>query len=314
MTQNIKDILGKLGFETVTTNKAPNDTDVKRLICRIFGSFSPINFRLKKFTSFPRITEISSDLSFYIPFLSNFQSYVYIFSAKMSRKLEITHKDFKKPRHFDDYEPMICYDAPVAAIVDRRTYDEKRQALLKGEQILLLDVPKREARCFKVLKGELCRISLPEGPQVGDLNLWNLDNFKERFYSGKTRQLHGSHLRMYDRLWSNFPYLNPMATFVYDTLCQYGIDKDGGALHDVIGTRCDDYTYKLITGKDRVGSCHSNLMKAVREYGLKEEDVHDVWNVFMCTGFTRVYYLKFSAESIWINWLFSNAGYPAIFC
>lgn len=205
----------------------------------------------------------------------------------MSRKLEITHKDFKKPRHFDDYEPMICYDAPAAAIVDRRTYDEKRQALLKGEQILLLDVPKREARCFKVLKGELCRISLPEGPQVGDFNLWNLDNFKERFYSGKTRQLHGSHLRMYDRLWSNFPYLNPMATFVYDTLCQYGIDKDGGALHDVIGTRCDDYTYKLITGKDRVGSCHSSLVKAVREYGLKEEDVHDVWNVFMCTGFTR---------------------------
>jgi uncharacterized protein YcgI (DUF1989 family) len=30
--------------------------------------------------------------------------------------------------------------------------------------------------------------------------------------------------------------------------------------------------------------CHSNLTRAVAEYGLKEEDVHDVLNAFMCTG------------------------------
>eukprot|EP00877_Chromochloris_zofingiensis_P004607 jgi/Chrzof1/14147/Cz08g26230.t1 len=33
--------------------------------------------------------------------------------------------------------------------------------------------------------------------------------------------------------------------------------------------------------------CHSNLTRAVAEFGLTEEDVHDVLNVFMCTGFTR---------------------------
>ena len=31
-----------------------------------------------------------------------------------------------------------------------------------------------------------------EGPQVGDLNLWQAENLKERFYSGKTRALHES--------------------------------------------------------------------------------------------------------------------------
>lgn len=71
--------------------------------------------------------------------------------------------------------------------------------------------------------------------KVGDLNLWNLDNTKEHFYSGKTRQLHSSHLKVYDKLWSCLPYLQPMATFVYDSLSDYGIDKDGGSLHDVIG-------------------------------------------------------------------------------
>uniref|UniRef100_A0A182VQQ7 DUF1989 domain-containing protein n=1 Tax=Anopheles minimus TaxID=112268 RepID=A0A182VQQ7_9DIPT len=136
--------------------------------------------------------------------------------------------------------------------------------------------------------GDLCRVSLPEGSQVGDLNLWNLENpRKERFYSGKTRQIHSTHLKTYDRLWSCFPYLRPMATFVKDSLEDYGIDRDGGSLHDVVGTRCDDYIYKLITGKDRYGSCHRYLTEAVLEHGLTEEDVHDTWNIFMCTGFTR---------------------------
>jgi uncharacterized protein YcgI (DUF1989 family) len=32
--------------------------------------------------------------------------------------------------------------------------------------------------------------------------------------------------------------------------------------------------------------CHSNLTRAAQSVGLAEEDVHDVLNVFMCTGFT----------------------------
>lgn len=150
------------------------------------------------------------------------------------------------------------------------------------------EVPKKSARLWKVMKGELCRITVIEGSQVGDVNMWNLHDKKERFYSGKTRQLHRTHLSVYDRLWSSLPHLRPMATMVADSLKDYGIDKDGGAVHDVIGTRCDDYTYKLITGKDRANSCHSSLTKVLKEIGMEEEDVHDVWNIFMCTGFTRV--------------------------
>lgn len=94
-------------------------------------------------------------------------------------------------------------------------------------------------------KGDLCRISLVSGAQVGDLNFWNLNNTKERFFSGKTRQIHSSHLKVYDRLWSNLPYLNAMATFVYDSI-EYGIDEDGGSLHDVIGTRCGLYLFQIL--------------------------------------------------------------------
>ncbi|TMW53831.1 hypothetical protein DOY81_001116 [Sarcophaga bullata] len=181
-----------------------------------------------------------------------------------------------KPRKFVQHKPTICYNKPATAQVSKSLYDDKRYQAITGDLIATLTVPKRSARTWTMREGDLCRITICEGSQVGDMNFWNLDNIKERFYSGKTRQLHSTHLKVYDRLWSCLPYLRPMATFVYDSLAKYGIDEDGGSLHDVVGTRCDDYTYKLITGKDRVGSCHSSLVKAVtEERGMTEEDVHD---------------------------------------
>lgn len=195
-------------------------------------------------------------------------------------------RDFK-PRVFKKYPPVICYEKSSRTSVSKTEYDDKRHAALTGEKVQTLTVPKRSARTWNMQQGDLCRITVSEGSQVGDMNFWNSDNIKEKFYSGKTRQLHNSHLKVYDRLWSCFPYLRPMATFVFDSLANYGIDEDGGALHDVIGTRCDDYTYKLITGKERFGSCHSYLTEAVKARGMTEDDVHDVWNIFMCTGFTK---------------------------
>ncbi|XP_055548454.1 LOW QUALITY PROTEIN: uncharacterized protein LOC129732026 [Wyeomyia smithii] len=188
---------------------------------------------------------------------------------------------------FQDFSPTVCYNKPATAIVSREWCEARRTAALAGTLHQDFIIPKKSGKAWKLRNGDLCRITLCEGPQVGDLNLWNLQNPREHFYSGKTRQLHASHLKPCDRLWSCLPYLRPMATFVRDSCADYGIDKDGGALHDVIGTRCDDYTYKLITGKERFGSCHSYLREAIKEYGLDESYVHDVWNIFMCTGFTR---------------------------
>ncbi|NOX41862.1 MAG: DUF1989 domain-containing protein, partial [Alphaproteobacteria bacterium] len=133
-------------------------------------------------------------------------------------------------------------------------------------------------------------------------NLWSADNPDERFYSGKTRALHGTHLSTGDSMWSSFPYLRPMATITHDTLDWYGWDQDGGGVHDVIGTRCDPYTNRLLAGQDYHNCCHSNLTRALAAHsGLDiakaEPLVHDVLNVFMCTGFTldtHQYFMKAS--------------------
>ena len=146
------------------------------------------------------------------------------------------------------------------------------------------------------------RILSAEGSQVGDLNLWNAHDLTERFFSGKTRQLHATHVTTGDRLWSNFPGPRPMATITYDTLEWYGWDADGASVHDVIGTRCDPYTNHLLNGSDYHHCCHSNLTRALaKSSGLRlseaERHVHDVMNVFMCTGFTHdthQYFMKAS--------------------
>jgi uncharacterized protein YcgI (DUF1989 family) len=40
----------------------------------------------------------------------------------------------------------------------------------------------------------------------------------------------------------------------------------------------------MLTGVEFDYHCHSNLTRAVRPFGLTEFDVHDVLNVFQCTG------------------------------
>jgi uncharacterized protein len=99
---------------------------------------------------------------------------------------------------------------------------------------------------FSVPAGHFFRIVSVEGPQVGDLNPVRGD-LGERFFSGKTRALHGTHLSTGDRMWSSLPFLRPMATITDDTLDWYGFDAFGGSVHDVIGTRCDPYTHALLS-------------------------------------------------------------------
>ncbi len=195
--------------------------------------------------------------------------------------------------------PVICYPTETLPRPPLDLYRQAREGAVRiGETI----VPPRDAACFELPAGHVFRISSIEGPQVGDLNLWNLHDLSERFYSGKTRALHGTHLTTGDRMWSSFPALRPMATIIEDTLDWYGIDTYGGAVHDVIGTRCDPYTGNLLSGTQYHHCCHSNLTRALSDRtGLPldeaEPHIHDVLNVFMCTGFTRdtgQYFMKAS--------------------
>lgn len=185
--------------------------------------------------------------------------------------------------------PVICYPPDTLPAPSMTVYQE---ALAGANVTETITVPARDAAVFRARAGQFFRIRSVEGPQVGDLDLWNMHDLSERFYSGKTRALHGTHVTTGERLWSSLPALRAMATIVQDSLDWYGIDRFGGSVHDVIGTRCDPYTGNLLSGTHYHYCCHSNLTRALADatgmtLAQAEPHVHDVLNVFMCTGFTR---------------------------
>ncbi|HEX8544540.1 MAG TPA: DUF1989 domain-containing protein [Pseudomonas sp.] len=197
-------------------------------------------------------------------------------------------------------KPVICYPVDRLPRPDISSYRRVRDDLRLIETVV---VPPRDAATFTVPAGHFFRIVSTEGSQVGDLNLFNALDLKERFYTGKTRALNGTHLGLGDQLYSSFPYLRPIATITHDSLDWYGFDEFGGSVHDVIGTRCDPYTHNLLSnGGQYHHCCHSNLTRALsKATGIPlheaEAHVHDVLNVFMCTGFTRdtgQYFMKAS--------------------
>ncbi|MFA8443900.1 urea carboxylase-associated family protein [Yoonia sp.] len=195
--------------------------------------------------------------------------------------------------------PVICYPPDALTPVN---LDDLAALRLKAAKSAEVTIAPRSAECIDVPAGCFFRIVSVDGAQVGDLNLWNKAELSERFYSGKTRALHGTHLSTGDRMWSSFPNFRPMATITADTLDWYGFDEFGGSVHDVIGTRCDPYTGKLLSGHTYHHCCHSNLTRALADHcdlplPVAEAHVHDVLNVFMCTGFTRdtgQYFMKAS--------------------
>ena len=195
--------------------------------------------------------------------------------------------------------PVVCYPVGSLPQPDMAMLDRARATLTKISETI---VPPRDARAFEVPAGHFFRITSIEGPQVGDLNLWNAADLSERFFSGKTRAFHATHVTTGDRLWSTLPHLRPLATITHDTLGWYGWDADGAGVHDVIGTRCDPYTNVLLKDTEYHHCCHSNLTRALsaaRAMPLAEAErhIHDVLNVFMCTGFTRdthQYFMKAS--------------------
>lgn len=182
--------------------------------------------------------------------------------------------------------PAPAYQAsPGGSLdVDREFYRAFTETSASRDAVDSFTVPVRSGRAWEVSAGHLCRIVAVEGPQVGDLNIWNRHDPRERMWAARTRQLQAAHVTTFDRLWSTLPFLRPLATITADTLASYGVDDDGGRVHDLLGSRCDPYVNRMLTGEDFDFHCHSNLTRAVLPWGLTEYDVHDVLNVFQCTG------------------------------
>jgi uncharacterized protein len=154
-------------------------------------------------------------------------------------------------------------------------------------------IPARHGRAYAVEAGQIVRVSCPEGSQVADMCVFAKEDPSEQFWSGRTRVVHGGHLKVGDHLWSRPPKSRPMMTLIADTVDHKPL-AFGARSHDLLFCRCDARMYKRLYNLDNARNCNDNLAEAVAAFGLAPTEVHDPFNVFMTTGINdegRPFYL-----------------------
>src|ERR1700727_1336977 len=129
-------------------------------------------------------------------------------------------------------------------------------------------------KALEMKAGLVLRIEQIEGLQCVDFNCFNLHDYKEFMHCGRTRTVHGFNPSRGTFMWSAPPRERAMLYILADT---YG-------RNDVLFPRCSAYVYESAYGFDVHTNCHDIQAEAQREYGLTPDDVHDSFNLFMCTG------------------------------
>ena len=131
-------------------------------------------------------------------------------------------------------------------------------------------------KAVELLAGQILRIEQVEGLQCVDFNCFNLHDYKEFMHCGRTRTVHGFNPSKGAFMWSAPPRERALLYILDDT---YG-------RNDVLFPRCSAYVYESAYGFDAHTNCHDIQAEAQREYGLTPDDVHDSFNLFMCTEVT----------------------------
>lgn len=131
-------------------------------------------------------------------------------------------------------------------------------------------------KAIELLAGQILRIEQIEGGQCVDFNCFNLHDYKEFMHCGRTRTVHGFNPTKGSFLWSAPPRERALLYILEDTVGR----------NDVLFPRCSAYLYESAYGFDAHTNCHDIQAEAQREYGLTPDDVHDSFNLFMCTEVT----------------------------
>ena len=87
-------------------------------------------------------------------------------------------------------KPVVCYPNNSIDEKNLNILHLARKDMTKKNEII---IPPRDAKTFEVKQGEFFRIESIEGPQVGDLNLFNLSNLNEKFYVKEKAMVQSMH-------------------------------------------------------------------------------------------------------------------------
>src|SRR5690625_7905285 len=96
--------------------------------------------------------------------------------------------------------------------IDKEFYQQIAEATDQRTLVNKFTIPIRSGQAWEVPAGHVFRIVTVEGPQLGDVNIWNSHNQRERLWAARTRQLEGAHVSDDIRSFSTQPYFRPLVT------------------------------------------------------------------------------------------------------
>jgi uncharacterized protein YcgI (DUF1989 family) len=168
--------------------------------------------------------------------------------------------------------PKLSEDSFYRRLITKRSNFRLREKLL---------VPPNSGKGFKVKAGQAFRIVEVEGPQVGDIWFYNSRNPKEHFWSDTTYWLEGAYMKRFSRLWSNPPWLRPLAVVLEESVATRLGTPQGFRHNGILGAHCTSEHWELFTGAKNHNSCYMNALQAITPFGLGENDIHDNMNIHM---------------------------------
>jgi len=142
-------------------------------------------------------------------------------------------------------------------------------------------VPAEHGLAWEVKKDQLMRLVAIEGPQVGDMAIFNAHNLRETYdplnsYGANCRMGTGD-ANTIRYLYSHPPRQNLMIEMTEDTVGRHWV---------ICGGRCNKRSYERAGLTYNGRSCQDNLAEALAPYGLESIQVPDILNLWMNVTFT----------------------------
>lgn len=130
-------------------------------------------------------------------------------------------------------------------------------------------IPPQSGTAFHMKRGQILRVTDPEGEQVSDLVAFAEGDPSERFAAGYTIDYADSiFLTTGGVLYSNRS--NPMLTVVEDTVGK----------HDMLLSPCSEAMFRILYGQEGHPSCDANLRENLEVVGVSW-DGSEAFNIFM---------------------------------
>src|SRR5690606_26970385 len=143
-------------------------------------------------------------------------------------------------------------------------------------------IPRQSGAGFEMRRGQILRVTDPEGQQVADLYASAASDPRCWLSSGRSLDYASKlYLSTGDKLYAN------------DSRVMFSILADTVGRHDFTLTPCSQRMFEILYGhQGHHPSCHENLCIALARFGIEPHQIHTPFNIFMNVWFDGAGHMK----------------------